>query len=730
MPIRPPALDDRSFNDLVDELVARIPAHTPEWTNPRLGDPGRTLIELFAWLTDTLLYRVNLIPERQRLSFLRLLGVQMRPAAPARGLVTVGFDDKQATAVQVMQPLATIKGPVSFETRSEITILPVSGDAYHKRPLTDAEQDPIRSLLPGLVQLYGITGTPQPYATTAAFPGGAPIPAGLDLMQTVDHSLWIALTAAKDGVEAVRASMASQALSVGITPAVEVPALFEDIGPRGSIPHTWQITTGSVSADTPQLLTLDIVADSTDGLRRQGVQRLVLPRAELIGAPSNDVRKNLNAGVGDAQPPRIDDADTAATIVAWLRLRPTVAMEKLALSWVGINALEIEQLHTITARIVGQSDGTASQEMALPARSVERSTFVLQVEEAGIGYRAWQAVDDLATASRDAEVYVLDAEAGVIRFGNGVRGKIPDATRRARVAFMRAGGGAAGNLPGGSLTEVAGVDADGKKIVAKLKVAQTQRTIDGDDAETLADAEQRIPALFRNRDRAVTEQDFRQLAFETPGVQLGRAEVLARFKPQQRRSDVPGVVTVMVLPFKTPVGPPNPRADRPTLEAVYEHLADRKPVAAELYVIGCEYVPLSLSIGVTLLDGVSRETAMAQIRDAARLFLWPLAGGGTDGAGWRLGRAVRDRELDVIVARVPGVDTINGVNLFVQRDGRWQVVQRPGGSGMAEVELERWQLPELLHVVVVTDGDPPASLDGAVPETDTGVAVPVVPSKC
>src|SRR6187399_2250533 len=83
MPILPPGLDDRRFDDLVEDLIARIPAHTPEWTHPRLGDPGRTLIELFAWLTDTLLYRVNLIPERQRLAFLRLLGQPMRPASAA-----------------------------------------------------------------------------------------------------------------------------------------------------------------------------------------------------------------------------------------------------------------------------------------------------------------------------------------------------------------------------------------------------------------------------------------------------------------------------------------------------------------------------------------------------------------------------------------------------------------------------------------------------------------------
>ena len=91
MPILPPRLDDRSFDDLLEDLLARIPAHTPEWTHPRLGDPGRTLLELFAWLGDALLYRVNLIPERQRLVFLKLLGQGLRPARPAAGIVSLAF---------------------------------------------------------------------------------------------------------------------------------------------------------------------------------------------------------------------------------------------------------------------------------------------------------------------------------------------------------------------------------------------------------------------------------------------------------------------------------------------------------------------------------------------------------------------------------------------------------------------------------------------------------------
>ena len=166
------------------------------------------------------------------------------------------------------------------------------------------------------------------------------------------------------------------------------------------------------------------------------------------------------------------------------------------------------------------------------------------------------------------------------------------------------------------------------------------------------------------------------------------------------------------------------------LEAVHAYLSPRVPVATELYVIGCEYVPLSISIGVTLLDGVSRETAMAQIRDAARQFLWPLAGGGTDGLGWRLGRSVRDRELDVIVSRVAGVDTINGVHLFRKQNSSWVLVPKANGIGPAEITLELWQLPELQQVVVVTDGDPPTTVSSLGDGTDSDVAVPVVLEIC
>jgi hypothetical protein len=747
MPILPPSLDDRSFDDLVAEALARIPAHTPEWTSPQPGDPGRTLVELFAWLVDTLLYRANLIPERQRLAFLRLLGAQMRPAAAARGLVALRLDDEDPADL-ALAPLAHLKGPVGFETLSEVSVLPVTGEAWIKRRLTEEQGRDLGAILAGLREVYRLSRNGVGYVATPVFPAGAADSAGIDLVRdTVDRCLWIALLAPKDtAVPAVSEVLGGgsdnrqRLLSVGVAPVLRVPELTERIGERARIRHVWEISTGRVLDGEPEYLPLDVVADTAASLSRRGVVRLALPGKGDLGAPQNDVRRDLDAGVGRNRPPRIDDPLRAARIVAWLRLRPTERLEQLALSWIGVNAVEIDQRRTVTGQVIGHGDGSADQVFALPDRSVERETFVLQVEEPGQGYAVWRPTDDLATSGRDDGAYELDGEAGTMRFGDGVRGRMPGAGMRVRVARMRAGGGRAGNLPAGTLAEIEARDLDGNRVVRKLKVLQALPTDGGADAETLAEAERRIPALLRHRERAVTGEDFRRLAAETPGVSLGRVEILPRFKPQQRRGDVPGVVSVMVLPEKALPQPPSPRPDRPLIEAVHAWLDARRPLTCELYVIGCEYVPLALGVGIAVRDGFGHDQVINQVREALRRYLWALPPGGPDNGGWPLGRGVGDRELEVAVARVPGVGAVAGVNLFrrekVQDMERWNLLARPRAQDPVSLPLTAWQLPELLGIAVVIGDAAPIDLrpGGGVSAVDDAVGdeipIPVVPEVC
>ena len=83
-----PRLDDRRFQDLVDEAKRRVQTRCPEWTDHNVSDPGVTLIETFAWMTDQLLYRLNRVPDLNYVKFLELIGVTLLPPRAARTELT------------------------------------------------------------------------------------------------------------------------------------------------------------------------------------------------------------------------------------------------------------------------------------------------------------------------------------------------------------------------------------------------------------------------------------------------------------------------------------------------------------------------------------------------------------------------------------------------------------------------------------------------------------------
>jgi hypothetical protein len=78
MPITLPNLDDRRYADLVEEGRALIPTYAPEWTDHNEVDPGITLIELFAYLSEMLLYRLNRVTDENRYAFLKLLNPDLK----------------------------------------------------------------------------------------------------------------------------------------------------------------------------------------------------------------------------------------------------------------------------------------------------------------------------------------------------------------------------------------------------------------------------------------------------------------------------------------------------------------------------------------------------------------------------------------------------------------------------------------------------------------------------
>src|SRR3970282_516754 len=128
-----PKLDDRTFEDIVAEAMALIPRYAPDWTNHNPSDPGITLLELAAWMTDLILYRLNRVPEKNYVAFLNLLGIKLRPPRAARALLQFTFVEgaprqKVPRGSQVATPQAGEEETVSFETARDVLVTAVKLD--------------------------------------------------------------------------------------------------------------------------------------------------------------------------------------------------------------------------------------------------------------------------------------------------------------------------------------------------------------------------------------------------------------------------------------------------------------------------------------------------------------------------------------------------------------------------------------------------------------------------
>ena len=99
MPIRPPNLDDRRYDDILREARALIPQYAPEWTNLSDADPGMTLVQLFAWMTEMIIFRLNQVPDKTYVHFLNFIGEERRSARPAVAPLT--FTSKVDRAIDV-----------------------------------------------------------------------------------------------------------------------------------------------------------------------------------------------------------------------------------------------------------------------------------------------------------------------------------------------------------------------------------------------------------------------------------------------------------------------------------------------------------------------------------------------------------------------------------------------------------------------------------------------------
>ncbi|HEY0697599.1 MAG TPA: putative baseplate assembly protein, partial [Micromonospora sp.] len=184
MPLPSPNLDDRRFQDLVDDAKRLVQQRCPEWTDHNVSDPGVTLIETFAHMVDQLLYRLNRVPDRHYLKFLELLGVS--PFAPAAAGCELTFWLSAVRESPVRVPagtqVATVRGmeaeePVTFGTVADLTIVPCRLDRLLTWPAGGGPVDRTGELT-GEHWIPCFAATPAPgdavlFGLSTAVPGNA-----------------------------------------------------------------------------------------------------------------------------------------------------------------------------------------------------------------------------------------------------------------------------------------------------------------------------------------------------------------------------------------------------------------------------------------------------------------------------------------------------------------------------------------------------------------------------
>jgi predicted phage baseplate assembly protein len=784
MPIVPPLLDDRTWKELRDEALARVPVYTPEWTDLRPGDPGVTLVEVFAYLTEALVYRLNRVPDNNYIAFLNLLDAPARPAEPSKALVQLAVNPADLGRVGINKGARFAAGKVPFTAEDSLTVLPVEVSAYVKcrtsapRARSDA-QAYAQSALRAFQQAQPTVVASAAHVVTRPYPPADG--SSMSLARAVDSALWVAvMLREKDHAEAkaanklaelrdqVRRQLGDQYLSLAVAPSAgarqactscEAP---EDLGGNRATSTTvdtlwrWEITAplGIPSSPTtlgwnqqPTYRPIELVDDRTRGLRQPGVIKLKLPGYAASAGPgvprpeqrlatwdmvepkpgangSKPVPLAAYPRAGDL-PPLLDDGDEESRVLFWLRALPiqssasTPALSRprvsRTLTWIGTNVLPVVQAVSQSGELVGKGTGQPGQQLALAFRPVVAGSLELSVREDGSDV-AWKEVDRLDASSERDSVFLLDRAMGVITLGDGLKGRVlPDGALV--YASYRYGGGLAGNVSPGAIDRLdSPVDAGASTAdLDRGRIANPLAAEGGSETETVDQARRRVPMILRHQNRAVTAEDFRELAALTPQVAVGRAEVLPLYRPGTPASQkFPGVVSVLVVPAEDALHPRAPMPDEAFRREVCLHLDRHRLITTELYVIGPRYVPIAVAVGVQPRPGVGIEDLSNWVCLALYQYLAPLPPFGPDGKGWPLGGRITRAAIEAAVLQVEGVAWVE--NLTVQRiygDGRLS-------DPLEILPLGIIELPELQKIAVGVGAAP-----ALAPEPQTGDKVPV-----
>jgi predicted phage baseplate assembly protein len=620
MTLAAPNLDDRRFQDLVDDGKRLVQRHCPEWTAHNVSDPGITLIETFAYLVDQVLYRLNRVPERSYVTFLDLMGVELFPpgaaTVPVTFWLTAALDEDRV--VEAGTEVATRRRRTAeatvFRTIDDFTILHCSC-------------------------VYVMTAGPAtpPFDQSAELANERPV-AAFSAVPEAGDTLYIGLDRAVAGC-GVAVHVECRSEGHGVDPT-QPPWVWEALTDDGWARCDVEDGTGGFNSSGDVVIHVveghveAVLEERSAGWLRCRIVEPWVPGQEVY------VRTPLLLAV------------TASTVAGTTRC---------------VHGEDIDD------EVIGVSTGVPGQRFALARRPVVASDGPMLLEVAGGGgWEPWRQVAGFGESDSDNKDWRLDATDGAVVFGPSVRqpdgtlrfyGAIPPAGAHVRVRRYRVGGGRAGNVRAHELVTL-------KSALPFIgRVDNRHAATGGVDGETLDAAKIRGPLVLGTRNRAVTARDYEQLSREaTP--QVARVRCLAVDEAGSAVVDAGDAAGVRVLVVPAVAADEDGRYTFEQLvppdammASIRDYLDERRAVGARVVVTPPRYLGMTAVLRVRPRPRVDPERLRIDVVRALYRYFDPLFGG-PDGSGWDFGRPILLGEVFGVAQRIDGVDLIEDARMF------------------------------------------------------------------
>ena len=608
-----PNLDDRRFQDLVDDAKRLVQQRCPEWTDHNVSDPGVTLIETFAWMTDQVLYRLNRIPERNYIKFLELIGVRLFPPTAARAAITFWLAGPQPGTIHIRP--GTQAATVRTEADEAIVFTTV-GDL----PIVPCTLSRLASSLAGEKEVSDHTEALEARTSFFCF----------DKVPKPDDVLLVGLSEAIPSC-AITLRFRCDIEGVGVDP--ENP------------PLVWEAWDGYAWSPC------EVDRDGTGGLNRDGDVVLHVPKSHTVSVIQQQRAGWLRARVLKPEP---DQPTYSASPI----------IKGLTAFTIGGTA-EAVNAELVENELLGVSEGVPGQRFPLKHRPVVPGGAANILEVTGIeGWQEWKQAQHFVDSTADDRHFVLDAVSGEVQLGPGVRepdgafrnyGAVPSKGSRVRLRSYLIGGGQKGNVARNTITVL-------KSSIPYVSRVQNRRAAEGGvDGEDIEAAKVRGPIVLRTRDRAVTMEDYEHLAREA-APEVARVRCVTAGDGADA-----GGVRILVVPaagsndgrlrFEQLV----PAED--TLQRIARRLEDSRVIGTRVLVEPPVYRGVTVVAKLRPRASANPSRLQAEALDALFHYFHPIIGG-PDRTGWPFGRPVHVGEVYSVLQGLRGTELVEDARLF------------------------------------------------------------------